>query len=149
MGLDLTIYELKNYDPNNVQKKFDIETVMYLSNDTAMLLVNWLYRNDEAKLTANYLKLNSIYHEIYGYKFKEVLENLKTVLNASVEKKDTLALFYFPCLYTVGDWISNVEMFSEYYYNDLEYLHEQLGKLLKGDNAKHPDKRLFLYNITW
>ena len=68
MGLDLTIYEVKNYDPNNYQRHFEIDEVMSLSNDTAMLLVNWLYRNDEAKLTGGYLKLSNIYHEIYGYK---------------------------------------------------------------------------------
>lgn len=149
MGLDLTIYEVKNYDPHNYQTKFDIEEVLCLSNDRAMLILNWLYRNDSAKVTGNYHKLANLYHEIYGYTFKEVYENIKTVLNAPEDKKDTYALFYFPCLYTVDEWISNVEMFSEYYYADLECLLELIGKLFKGDNVKHPDDRLFLYNISW
>ena len=132
-----------------MSKKFDVEEVLYLSNDIAMLLLNWLYRNDSAEVTGNYLKLHDLYHKIDGDTLKEVYENLEKVLKAPKDKQDLYALFYFPCLYTVDEWISNVEMFSKYYYHDLEYLYEHIGNLLKADNVEHPYRRLFLYNISW
>ena len=66
MGLDLTFYEIKKEDKkekNDKEKKY-IEEVLYLSNASGMLIVNWLYRNNNAKLTGNYLKLCDIYHHM-------------------------------------------------------------------------------------
>ena len=149
MGLDFTLYEVTNYDYNNIQKEFEVKEVLYLSNDNAMLVTNWLYRNHHAKILHNHYSESHYFKTLYGYELENIYENLKIVLSATKDKQDLLALFYFPCLYTVGDWISNVEMFSDYYYADLEYLYTQIEKLLKGDNAKKPDDRYFLYNITW
>lgn len=148
MGLDLTIYELKNHDTKKEQKKHEIEEVLYLSNDTAMLMVNWLYRNDDGKLSGNYLNYHDIYHQIGGYKLIDLYKNLKKVIQADT-KKDVYALFYFPCLYTVDDWVSSVEMFSEAYYNDLEFLYETLDEFLFGENKPSPNNRMFFYNISW
>ncbi len=148
MGLDLTIYELKNHDTTKEQKKHEIEEVLYLSNDTAMLMVNWLYRNDDGKLSGNYLNYQDIYHQIGGYKLIDLYKNLKKVIQADT-KKDVYALFYFPCLYTVDDWVSSVEMFSEAYYADLEFLYETLDEFLFGENKPSPTQRVFFYNISW
>ena len=148
MGLDLTIYELKNYDTTKEQKKHEIEEVLYLSNDIAMLMVNWLYRNDDGKLSGNYLNYHDIYHQIGGYKLIDLYKNLKKVIQADT-MRDVYALFYFPCLYTVDDWVSSVEMFSEAYYADLEFLYETLDEFLFGENKPSPNNRMFFYNISW
>ena len=149
MGLDLTFYEVKNHDWDTHQKKHEIEEVLCLSNDAAMLIVNWLYRNDNGKMTGNYLDYHNIYHEIGGYKLVDLYKNLKKVIQAEDNKKDNYALFYFPCLYTIDDWISSVEMFSEAYYAKLEYLYETFDKFLMGEEAPSPSNRLFFYNISW
>lgn len=149
MGLDLTFYEVKNYDYSKVQKNHEIETVLELSNDLAMLIVNWLYRNDDGKLTGNYLNYHYIYHQIYGDKLVDLFKNLKKVIKADEDKKDTYALFYFPCLYTIDDWASSVEMFSESYYHNLEDLYELFNELLLGKDSISPNNRVFFYNISW
>ena len=132
MGLDLTLYEVKNYDWDNLQKNYEIEEVLGLSNNHGMLIVNWLYRNDNGKMTGNYLDYYNIYHKISGDTLVDIYKNLKKVINASVDKKDNYALFYFPCLYTIDDWVSSVEMFSEF-----------------GDDSVSPSRRIFFYNISW
>lgn len=150
MGLDLTIYEVKNYDFNNYQTEFDTEEVLYLSNSTAMLLLSWLERNVNRELPSNTNNLCYNYNTLQGYKLKTILEHLQKVLfNENGIKRDTFALFYFPCLYTIGDWVSSVEMYSDEYYYHLSYLFEKVSDLLKKDNVPHPDERMFLYNISW
>ena len=149
MGLDLTFYEIKNYDYGKVQKKYEIETALELSNDIAMLAVNWLYRNNNGKMSGNYLNYHEIYHQIYGGTLVDLYKNLKKVINADNDKQDNYALFYFPCLYTVDDWVSSVEMFSEAYYNDLKLLYESIDKLLFCDDCPSVDHRVFFYNISW
>lgn len=149
MGLDLTFYEVKNYDYDKVQKNYEIEEALYLSNDMAMLVVNWLYRNDDGKITGNYRNYHNLYHEIYGGKLVDLYKNLKKVVNADEDKKDVYALFYFPCLYTVDDWVSSVEMFSDAYYADLDLLYDRLDEFLFGDDSPSPENRMFFYNISW
>lgn len=149
MGLDLTFYEIKNYDWDKVQKNYEVEEVLSLTNDQAMLIVNWLYRNDNGKMTGNYLDYHSIYHQLGGYKLVDLYKNLKKVIDAPADKKDVYALFYFPCLYTIDDWISSTEMFSESYYNDLERLYNLFDEFIMGEEAPSPSNRLFFYNISW
>lgn len=165
MGLDLIFYEIKTEDKKSKyekEKKY-IEEVMYLSNSRAMLIVNWLYRNDDAKLTGNYLKLCDIYHHIYGHKLEHIYKALKKVREVNENKKigndsmvlfdtnkrDIYALHYFPCLHSVDDWVNSTEMFSQEYYNDLDLLYKAFDELLHGDGAKYSDEREFLYQISW
>ena len=149
MGLDLIFYEIKNYDWGKTQKKHEIEEVLTLSNNRAMLVVNWLYRNNNGKMSGNYLDYYNIYHKIYGETLVDLFKNLKKVINASNDKRDTYALFYFPCLYTIDDWVSSVEMFSEAYYYDLQVLYEIFDEFLLGEEVPSPNQRLFFYNISW
>ena len=114
-----------------------------------MLVVNWLYRNDNGKMSGNYLDYHNIYHQISGHTLVDLFKNLKKVINASDDKRDIYALFYFPCLYTIDDWMSSVEMFSEAYYQDLQFLYETLDEFLLGEEAPSPINRLFFYNICW
>lgn len=151
MGLDLTFYEIKKEDKknkNDKEKKY-IEEVLYLSNASGMLIVNWLYRNDNAKLTSNYLKLCDIYHHIYGHTLEQIYKGLKKVVEAPDNMKHYYALHYFPCLHSIDDWINEEEMFSESYYDRLEFLYKRFDELLHGDGAKYSDQREFLYNISW
>ena len=148
MGLDFYLFEVINYDGDNVQKKFEVEEVLYLSNSKAMLVTNWLYRNDSTKILHDHYCESDYYKELYGYTLEELQDNLKTVLDAAQDKRDLLALFYFPCLYTVGDWVNSAEMFSEHYYENLTFIYERIDDLLK-DNATDPEHRYFLYKINW
>lgn len=151
MGLDLTFYEIKTENKTKKcenDKKY-VDEALYLSNSCAMLIVNWLYRNDDAKLTGNYLKLCDIYHHIYGHKLEHIYKALKKIMEADESVRDIYALHYFPCLHSVDDWVNSTEMFSEAYYSDLGYLYEMFDKLLHGDGAKYSDEREFLYNISW
>ena len=47
------------------------------------------------------------------------------------------------------DWINEEEMFSESYYDRLEFLYKRFDELLHGDGAKYSDEREFIYNISW
>jgi hypothetical protein len=152
MGLDLTFYELKsdNKSKKHEKSKRYIEEVLYLSNSCAMLITNWLYRNDDAKVTGNYLKLCDLYHKIYGYKLNSIYKALEKVITTpAADMKHIYALHYFPCLHSVDDWVSSTEMFSNAYYDDLEYLYDKFDELLNGDGAKYSDERIFYYNISW
>lgn len=151
MGLDLTFYEIKteNKDKKDDNERKYVEEVLYLSNASAMLIVNWLYRNDSAKVTGNYLKLCDLYHQIYGHKLEQIYKALKKVVEAPEDMKHYYALHYFPCLHSIDDWINEEEMFSEHYYNGIEDLYEIFDKLLHGDGARYSDEREFVYNISW
>ena len=141
MGLDFTLYTVTV----NTDNTYTIREELYLSNSTGMLIVNWLYRNDSAEVTGNYLKLGDLYHLIDGGTLMELYENLEKVLQAPSDKKDNYALFYFPCLYTIGDWVNSIEMFSTEYYAHLEYLYNELTQLLEDKK----DTTVFAYNISW
>ena len=145
MGLDLTFYEVIESDNDT----HTIKEVLSLSNDMAMLATNWLYRNDDGKITGNYLNYCYIYHQTYGFTLLNMYKNLKKVVEADSKNKDTYALFYFPALYTVDDWISSVEMFSESYYATLRDLYKVLDDLLFGDDSPAIEMRQFFYNISW
>lgn len=149
MGLDLIFYEILDYDYGKEMEKFEVEKVLELSNSRGMLITNWLYRNDNAKVVGNYLDYAYTYHQITGYKLIKLYKNLKKVIEAEDDKKDSYALFYFPCLYTVDEWVSSVEMFSPAYYGTLKELYESIDNFLFGENASDPSNRMFIYNISW
>ena len=145
LTLSLTFYEIKHKN----KTKFEAEQVLQLENDLAMIIVNWLYRNDEAKLTGNYLKIAQVYHKIDEDTFEYIQNNLKRVLEAPLDEKDVYALFYFPCLTHIDYWESNVEMFSTYYYDNLTYLFNQITEILNKKNKNNSTEREFFYNISW
>ena len=143
MGYDFTLYEITNHQEEDT-KEYKVKEVLYLSNSRAMLVATWLDRNNVREDPNNF---NKIYHyvEVDGGMLEDLTENLETVLNEKDKhKRDTLALFYFPCRFTVPTWISSTEMFSESYYADLEYILERVKKVLNED----PDRQLFVYNFA-
>ena len=143
MGYDFTLYEITNHQEEDT-KEYKVKEVLYLSNSMAMLVATWLDRNNVREDPNNF---NKVYHyvEVDGGMLEDLTENLETVLNEKDEyKRDTLALFYFPCRFTVPTWISSTEMFSESYYADLEYILERVKKVLNED----PDRQLFVYNFA-
>ena len=144
MGYDFNLYEIIDYDWENVQKEFKVKEVLYLSNSCAMLIGYWLSRN-HIKIDENNFNLAYEYIEIDGGSLQELVDNLKIVLNEKDnDKRNMLALFYFPCMYCVPSWISSVEMFSESYYADLEYILECLSNVL----TDNPERRMFIYNFN-
>ena len=101
-----------NHDDENT-KEYKIKEVLYLGNASAMLIETWLHRNN-VREDPNNFDIAYHYIEVDGGMLKDLLNNLELVLNAENNKKHILALFYFPCRYTIPDWVS-VEMFSEAY----------------------------------
>ena len=143
MGYDFTLYEITNHQEEDT-KEYKVKEVLYLSNSMAMLVATWLDRNNVREDPNNF---NKVYHyvEVDGGMLEDLIENLETVLNEKDEhKRDILALFYFPCRFTIPTWISSTEMFSESYYADLEYILERVKKVLNDD----PDRQLFVYNFA-
>ena len=125
MGYDFNLYEVTNYDWEESQKDFQVKEVLYLSNSLAMLISNWLYRNIHGLVD----DCDKCYHyvEVYGWQLKDCLENLNTVLDEPDKtKRDLLALFYFPCMYTVPD------------------IRDRLSEVINDD----PDRQVFLYNLS-
>lgn len=144
MGYDFTLYEITNYDWEESQKDFQVKEVLYLSNSLAMLISEWLYRNN---IHGHVDDCDKCYHyvEVYGWQLKHCFENLELVLSESDKtKRDLQALFYFPCKYTIPDYASSTEMFSDHYYNCLEHIRDGLNKVL----SDNPDRQMFLYNLT-
>ena len=143
MGYDFTLYEITNHQEEDT-KEYKVKEVLYLSNSRAMLVATWLDRNNVREDPNNFKK---VYHyvEVDGGMLEDLTENLETVLNEKDNhKRDILALFYFPCRFTIPTWISSTEMFSESYYAELEYILERVKKVLNED----PDRQLFVYNFA-
>ena len=146
MGYDFTLYEQKTEDIGN-KRKIILEEVMYLSNSCAMIVAYWIHRNIEPLFKA-YDDLNLHFIELYSGNLKEMDNQLIKVLGENdKEKRDLLALHYFPTQNTMDKWISSVEMWSDSYYGDLEIIHEKLNKLtiLDGDF----DGMLYDYNYMF
>jgi hypothetical protein len=149
MGLDFKIYEDLNNDVD-LTSPHEIEEKVYLTQHKAMLIVNWFYRKDThiGNLKDVYGESNH-YIKIYGDDIWEIKVALEKVLNEEVEwKKDLLAYHYFPVLYTIPDYISSVEMWSEEYYNDLTEIYETLKELMPTLSVYNKE-RTFFYNISW
>lgn len=149
MGLDFKIYEDVNNDVDLTAPHEIVEKV-YLTQHKAMLIVNWFYRKD-----AHIGNLKDVcgesthYVKIYGDDIWEILLALEKVLNEEVEwKKDLLAYHYFPVLYTIPNYISSVEMWSEEYYNDLTEIYETLKELIPTKSIYNKERKFF-YNISW
>ena len=151
MGLDFTLYELMDYSATEPMKKLELKEAAYFSNATAMILVNWLYRNNEPGLNDRHIEAYH-YVQIYADTIEDILTNLDRVLDNEATyddgKTDLLALHYFPVKYTVSDWINSCEMFTPDYYSRLEDLREKLGELIYGGDKYDPE-RCFFYNISW
>lgn len=149
MGLDFKIYEDVNNDVD-LTAPHEISEKVYLTQHKAMLIVNWFYRKD-----AHIGNLKDVYGEsthyvkIYGDDIWEILLALEKVLNEEKEwKKDLLAYHYFPVLYTIPNYVSSVEMWSEEYYDDLTEIYEILKELMP-TNSVFNKERKFFYNISW
>lgn len=149
MGLDLTIYELKNYtmDPDVKTKEYKLEEVAYFSNGTAMLLAEWLYRNYTTEITNRHHEAHH-YVEIFEDDLNDILCNLAHVLTCHKKDRAILALYYFPTKYTIGDWINSTAMFSDDYFFRLEELYDKLYPLVNYEEEKEYG-RCFFYNISW
>lgn len=144
MGYDFTLFEVTNYNFDEPQKKFDVQEVAYLSNASAMLISQWLDKN-HVRNDPNNFNISNHYIEVYCWQLRGCVENLKIILAENDKnKKDLLALFYFPCKFTIPDFISSVEMFSDSYYACLEDIYECLNRVLSKDN----ENQLFLYNLS-
>lgn len=149
MGLDFKIYEDLNND-FDLTKPHEIQEKLYLTNHKAMLLVNWFYRKD-----AHIGNLKDVYGEsnhyvkFYGDEIWEILLALEKVLNEKVDwKKDLLAYHYFPVLYTIPNYVSSVEMWSEEYYEDLNEIYVNLKKIIPSLSVYNKERKFF-YNISW
>ena len=148
MGLDFTLYEIKDYDWANCQEKFDVEKVLYLSNQNAMLVVEWLYRNHIREINDKG-KECYMFFQVTSDELRALVANIELVLGESDSiRRDVLAACYFPVKYTIPDYISSVEMFSEEYYYCLDYIRDKLSSVLNSSTS-FKDTQMFVYNIEW
>lgn len=144
MGYDFKLYEVTNYNSGKSPKDYNVREVAYFSNARAMLISHWLDKN-HVDNDSNEFNISSHYIELHGWQLKDCVENLKIVLaETDKNKQDLLALFYFPCKFTIPDYVSSVEMFSDSYYNCLEDLYECLNSILN----EEIENRFFLYNFS-
>lgn len=149
MGLDLTFYELKDYTANeHFKKEHTLVEVAYFSNATAMLLVEWLYRNHSREIID---KHQESYHyiQIYEDDIWDIIHNLTHVLTYPGKDKGLLALHYFPTRNTVSSNVNSCAMYSDDYYLRLYELKERLEKLVEEDDGELSYGKCFFYNISW
>lgn len=149
MGLDFTLYEIINYDYKKRKKGFKVKEVLTLSNATASILVEWLYRNNSDEIPDKSDEAGA-YILWYGEDVSEVLENLCNVLEASPEHRDIFALHYFPLKHTCEDYFNTCKMFSDDYYNRLQEIYDALSEFCydREDHLIHSNRR-FAYNVSW
>ena len=147
MGLDLTIYELVNYNYEEEVKEHKLVEVAYFSNPTAMILAEWLYRNDTTEILNKHQECHH-YIEIFEDDIQDIVDNLEQVINYEGTHKGLLALHYFPVRNTREQWINSEKMFSDSYYDRLIYLHDKLKSLITYDEDLEYGK-CFFYNICW
>ena len=151
MGLDLTFYELKDYTANeHFKKEHQLVEVAYFSNATAMLLVQWLYRNHSREIID---KRQESYHyiQIYEDDIWDIIHNLTHVLTCDPRDRNIFAIHYFPVRYAISNWVNSCAMYSDDYYLRLYTLKERLEKLVdyKDDEEELSDGKCFFYNISW
>lgn len=146
MGLDFYLYENKSHNDVEIHKEYVIEEVLYLSNRTAMIIVNWLYRLKGDKLMDNYDE-SSHYVEITGEEIYDIILSLEKVQSTEYPFKNLLAYHLFPVLYPVVD-VNTVEMWSDEYYGILDDLLIEFKKLYPSNDISNRE-RLFYYNIRW
>lgn len=151
MGLDFTLYEIINYDYEKRKKGFKVKEVLYLSNATASMLVEWLYRNNCDEIPDKSDEAGA-YILWYGEEVTELIDNLHIVLGATPNHKEIFALHYFPLKHTCMDYVDTCEMFSDDYYQRLRVLYDKFAGLFNGDPLD-PDNnethRRFVYNVSW
>ena len=144
MGLDFYMYEDKSTILEGDQPH-EIQEVLYLSNYKGMLLANWFYRKDMMK---DVFGESSYYIEIFGDDLNEVISALELVLTEKLDwKKDLLAYHYFPVLYHIPNYISSVEMWSDWYYDALKEIYGLLKQIIP-DESIYNNERRFFYNVS-
>lgn len=142
MGLDFTLYRVNKLDG----KSYNIVEELYLSNASAMLVVNWLYRNHHKEIVDKHEECDN-----YTVIDSDLLETLYRQLNFVLyERNDVLALFYFPTKYTIAEWVNSCQMFGDAYYDRLEQLKSEIGTVLDTLHKNGVDGyQEYVYNISW
>ena len=137
MGLDFTLYRVTKVN----DKAYSIIEDLYLSNASAMIIVNWLYRNHHKEIVDKHEECEN-YTTIDSDLLEKLHRQLKFVLS---EKNDVLALFYFPTKHTIAEWVNSCQMFGDEYYNRLEQLKNNIEQVLHNVD----EYQEYVYNVSW
>lgn len=140
MGVDFTLYQVKDDDSGDL---CEIKEVLYFSNARADIVANWFYNNHIEQVKYDESKL---YVETYGYYLVDLSNHLEQVLSKTGLERDLYAVFFLPPKLKVKNWCSGSDMFSESYYCNLEYIHEDVKRIIASDDFN--EDSLFLYNIS-
>ena len=154
MVLSIYLYEDKSHFDVEISDEHNIVKVLHLSNVEAIILTGWLHNKDNSNIDdANYVRITG--EEIY-----DIIRVLYNVINIKdTDKKDLLALFYFPLFFKTLGVSYNPLIFSEEYYLGLDNLYSSLMKIIPVKSVKLATnnlianvddlERVFFYNIKW
>lgn len=142
-----TLYEVTNHNDVLIQKEHIIEERVCFSNVRGDIICNWFYRLHGNQLSDNIMQPHH-YVTIDGGDLLEIISCLEHVLNEEDKKvKDMKAVHYFPVVYVLTEWINDVGMWSDEYYNHLTEIYNELKKIIPSNSVGNRE-RLFLYNIS-
>jgi hypothetical protein len=141
-----TLYEVTSHNDIEIHKEHTVEELLYLNNPKSLILSNWFYRLHGHGLENSIMEFYH-YIQIDGGDLLDIIECLDLVLNEEdIMKRDMLALHYFPIVYVISNYVSQVGMFSDEYYKNLKDLYNDLKKILPSSSVNNRE-RLFLYKI--
>lgn len=145
---DFKLYEVTSY--NNVEKTNNetVEERLHLTNNQAILLIQWFYNKDGDQLKYNFNESRH-YITVGGDVIWEIVSCLDQILvtNSSVERNMKI-LQYFPKMNNIMEDYSKRDLFSEEAYIDFKNLHSALKSVVSSNSVSNRE-RLFLYNIRW
>ena len=131
MGVDFTLYQVKDDDSGDL---CEIKEVLYFSNARADIVANWFYNNHIEQVKYDESKL---YVETYGDYLVDLSNHLEQVLSKTGLERDLYAVFFLPPKCKVKNWCRGSDMFSESYYGNLEYIHEDVKRIIASDDFSY------------
>lgn len=137
----------ENISASDVQIKevHEVKEVLSFTNQSAMILANWFYREDGVRLRYDFNEGNH-FVMLWGSELYRVVSALDSVFECEGRDRDLMALLLFP----VVDYIPNssVGMWSDAYYKHLEEVCNGLKRIMPLDSVSNRE-RVFYYNIRW
>lgn len=150
MGLDFYLFEIEDksdWDSNPSHQQYNLSEILYMGGKRAGLLVNWLYRNNCSRIP-DYLEESSTFYTCDLGDLRCLISNINEVLKKKGIERDIRALHYFPPITTVWTWSSGMPMFTDVYYESLQYIRDRLLEVLPKDtkNWEYPE---YAYQVSW
>lgn len=142
--VEFRLFENKSHCNIEINTTLEIEEVLLLKGDCALLLSEWFYRVKSGHLkdkTGEY----DYFIKCYGEDLLDIILALELVLSEDTDK-DLLCLYYFPPSYSKT--YKSKEIFTEEYYANLNEVKNLLEEIIPS-NTLFNRERVFYYNISW